>query len=363
MINNLLDMKGSKGEIMTKNIKTGIIGATGYGGIELIRLLSSHPHFYIYSIYSSTQEGLPIGEMYPHLSHESWKLQDIDPIQIAKDVDLVFTATPSGVSSKLVPELVEAGVKVVDLSGDFRLKEEMLYEQWYQKPSAPRTYLNEAVYGLSEWFGEEVAGSSFIANPGCYPTATLLALAPLVKNGLIEEDSIIVDAKSGVSGAGKGLSSATHYAETNENLKIYKVNAHQHIPEIEQVLTRWNKQIQPITFSTHLVPMTRGIMSTVYAKAKHDMTSEELHALYLENYEGAPFVRIREMGIFPATKEVWGSNYCDIGAAFDERTKRVTIVSVIDNLVKGAAGQAIQNANLMMGFEQQTGLAFVPAYP
>lgn len=348
---------------MMKKIKIGIIGATGYGGVELIRLLSSHPFFHIYSIYSSSQAGMQLKEVYPHLSHENWKLQDIDPVRIAEDVDIVFTATPSGISSQLVPDLVDAGVRVVDLSGDFRLKEEEVYEQWYKKPSASASYLNQAVYGLCEWFAEEVTGSLFIANPGCYPTATLLALAPLVKNGLIEEDSIIVDAKSGISGAGKGLSSATHYAETNENFKIYKVNQHQHIPEIEQVLKVWDENIKPITFSTHLVPMTRGIMSTVYAKAKSDITFDDLYALYLASYEGAPFVRVREKGKFPSTKEVCGSNYCDIGLAFDERTKRITVVSVIDNLVKGAAGQAIQNANIMMGYEQQTGLTFVPVYP
>jgi N-acetyl-gamma-glutamyl-phosphate reductase len=348
---------------MNKKGKIGIVGATGYGGIELIRLLSSHPHFHIYSVYSSSQEGTMIKDIYPHLLHENWRLQDIDPNRMAQEVELVFTATPSGISSQLVPDLVDAGLKVVDLSGDFRLKEENLYEQWYQKPSAKKTYLNQAVYGLSEWFAEEVKKSSFIANPGCYPTATLLALAPLVKSRLIEEDSVIVDAKSGVSGAGKGLSSATHYSETNENIKIYKVNQHQHIPEIEQVLKGWNENIQPITFSTHLVPMTRGIMSTVYARAKDRITFEDLYTLYLESYKDAPFVRIREKGKFPSTKEVCGSNYCDIGVAFDERTNRITVVSVIDNLVKGAAGQAVQNANIMMGYEQQTGLNFIPVYP
>ncbi|MBM7702603.1 N-acetyl-gamma-glutamyl-phosphate reductase [Metabacillus iocasae] len=344
-------------------LKVGIVGATGYGGVELIRLLSNHPHFHIYSVYSSSQQHVQMVDVYPHLANVPYTLEQIDPVKMAKDVDLVFTATPSGISSKLVPQLINEGLKVIDLSGDFRLKSEELYEKWYKKPPAPNQYTKQSVYGLTEWFGEEIHSSSFIANPGCYPTATLLGLAPIVKKKLIKEDSIIIDAKSGLSGAGRSLSNVSHYAEINENMKIYKVNQHQHIPEIEQVLHRWNEQIKPITFSTHLVPMTRGIMTTIYVTLKESIGIESLYKLYEESYLDAPFVRVRKQGTFPSTKEVSGSNYCDIGLTIDERTNRMTIVSVIDNLVKGAAGQAIQNANLMMGFEQQTGLHVLPVYP
>lgn len=346
-----------------KEYKVGIVGATGYGGVELIRLLANHPHFHVYAVYSSSQDGMELAEVYPHLSNTVYTLQDINPKNMAEELDLVFTATPSGVSSKLVPQLIEEGIKVVDLSGDFRLKTEALYEKWYKKPAAAEAFLQQSVYGLSEWFADEVESSMFVANPGCYPTATLLGLAPLVSKQMVKSNSIIIDAKSGISGAGRGLSQMAHYAEINENMKIYKVNQHQHIPEIESILEKWDEEIGHVTFSTHLVPMTRGIMSTIYAELSEESSVQELHQLYVDTYQNSPFVRVRKAGEFPSTKEVSASNYCDIGIAFDERTKRVTIVSVIDNLVKGAAGQAIQNANIMMGFEQQTGIGLLPVFP
>ncbi|WP_110114547.1 N-acetyl-gamma-glutamyl-phosphate reductase [Bacillus sp. CGMCC 1.16541] len=344
-------------------LKVGIVGATGYGGAELIRLLSNHPYFHIYSVYSSSQEHVELAEVYPHLAHLTYTLEQIDPVQMAKDIDLVFTATPSGISSKLVPQFVNEGLKVIDLSGDFRLNSEELYKTWYKKEPASQKYVQQSVYGLTEWFNENVQSSTFVANPGCYPTATLLGLAPVVKAQMVKEDSIIIDAKSGLSGAGRALSHVSHYAEINENMKIYKVNEHQHIPEIEQVLKQWNENVQPITFSTHLVPMTRGIMTTIYCTLKGSYTIDELHNLYTNSYQSSPFVRVRKQGTFPSTKEVSGSNYCDLGLTVDARTNRMTIVSVIDNLVKGAAGQAIQNANVMMDFEQQTGLHVLPVYP
>lgn len=344
-------------------VNVGIVGATGYGGVELIRLLDGHPHFNIHSVYSSSQNDLPISEVYPNLSHFAYKLKEINPKEMAKEVELVFTATPSGVSSKLVPTLINEGLKVVDLSGDFRLKDEELYEQWYKKPSASLEDLEKAIYGLSEWFADEVSSAEFISNPGCYPTATLLGLAPLAQEKIVVSNSIIIDAKSGISGAGRGLSQLAHYAEINENMKIYKVNKHQHIPEIESVLSRWDSEIGNVMFNTHLVPMTRGIMTTMYAQLKEEKSIEELHALYVQAYEAKPFVRVRKLGEFPSTKEVSGSNYCDIGLDYDERTKRVTIVSVIDNLMKGAAGQAVHNANIMLGFEENLGINGLPVYP
>ncbi|MCJ7987579.1 N-acetyl-gamma-glutamyl-phosphate reductase [Priestia sp. OVL9] len=345
-----------------KEYKVGIVGATGYGGVELIRLLANHPHFHVYAVYSSSQDGTELAEVYPHLSNAVYTLQDINPKNMAEELDLVFTATPSGVSSKLVPQLIEEGIKVVDLSGDFRLKTEALYEKWYKKPAAAEAFLQQSVYGLSEWFADEVESSTFVANRLLSNSYTAWA-SSLVSKQMVKSNSIIIDAKSGISGAGRGLSQMAHYAEINENMKIYKVNQHQHIPEIESILEKWDEEIGHVTFSTHLVPMTRGIMSTIYAELSEESSVQELHQLYVDTYQNSPFVRVRKAGEFPSTKEVSASNYCDIGVAFDERTKRITIVSVIDNLVKGAAGQAIQNANIMMGFEQQAGIGLLPVFP
>ncbi|GAE35413.1 N-acetyl-gamma-glutamyl-phosphate reductase [Halalkalibacter akibai JCM 9157] len=259
--------------------------------------------------------------------------------------------------------IADAGCQVIDLSGDLRLEDPATYEKWYKRKSAPVSLIKNAVYGLPEWNRELIKKAKIISNPGCYPTATLLGLAPLVQKGLIDEDSIIVDAKSGTSGAGRSPSAITHYSEMNENFKIYQINTHKHVPEIEQILHRWNKDISTITFQPHLVPMVRGIMATIYVKAIKQTNEKELRELYQTAYQNECFVRIRPEGQFPATKEVYGSNYCDIGITYDERTGRITVVSVIDNVVKGASGQAIQNFNIMNGFEEGTGLNIVPMYP
>jgi len=350
--------------MMSKKMGVAIVGSTGYGGVELMRLLESHPYAEVTSVISSSSAGTPIAEGYPHLTGIREELLDgVDAGAIKAKADVVFLATPAGVASKLAPEYLEAGLKVIDLSGDFRLKSPELYEQWYKKPAADEAYLQKAVFGLAEIYGENVRGADFISNPGCYPTATLLGLVPAIRAGFIEPASIIIDAKSGISGAGRGASLGTHYSELNENFKAYKVNQHQHIPEIEMVLSDAAGAPVVTTFTTHMVPMTRGIMSTMYATVKDNRSLGDFIELYKEFYEGRRFVRIRPEGQWPATKEVWGSNYCDIGFAVDARTKRVTIVSVIDNLVKGAAGQAIQNLNLLMGWDETSGLQFVPAYP
>ncbi|MFD3447843.1 N-acetyl-gamma-glutamyl-phosphate reductase [Microbacteriaceae bacterium 4G12] len=345
-------------------MKTSVIGATGYGGVELLRLLVSHPHLEISSIHSSSRMGERMSEQYPHLhTLVDHPLQEIDIEKIANTSELVFLATPPGTSKELTPELLKQGLKVIDLSGDFRMKDPDTYEKWYKKAAAPKQELQKAVYGLTEWKRKEVEGASLISNPGCYATATLLVAAPLMIHRMIEESSIIIDAKSGVSGAGKSPTAMTHFPEIHDNLKIYKVNEHQHIPEIEQMLLEWNEQAKPITFSTHLIPITRGIMVTMYAQVKKETTIEQLRQLYEESYMNAPFVRIRNAGAYPSPKEVSGSNYCDIGLAYDERTGRITVVSVIDNLMKGAAGQAVQNANILLGVTETTGLAIVPLYP
>ncbi|WP_163101600.1 N-acetyl-gamma-glutamyl-phosphate reductase [Peribacillus alkalitolerans] len=344
-------------------MKAAIIGATGYSGLELVRLIQNHPFFSIGSLNTSSSPGTSINEGYPHLANIEYILQDIQPEKIAKESDLVFLATPSGVSSQLTPIFMELGLKVIDLSGDLRLKDSDQYTRWYKKTPVSNHVLEEAVYGLTEWNKEQIAKAKILANPGCYPTATLLGLAPLLKEGWTDGEDLIIDAKSGASGAGRTAQTSTLYSEINENMKIYKVHEHQHIPEIEQQIKSWLPGASSIDFSTHLVPMTRGIMSTMYVKANQDITTKQLIELYQETYINCPFIRIGRETIFPCTKQVYGSNYCDIGIALNERTNRITIVSVIDNLLKGAAGQAVQNANVMYGLSETEGLKHMPLFP
>lgn len=340
----------------------GIVGATGYGGADLIRILQHHPEVRGLKLYSSSQAGKDIRESFPHLQRlKDVVLEDIDPVSMGKALDVVFMATPAGISAELTPDLLSNGLRVIDLSGDFRLKDWKTYETWYKKKPAPAEWTERAVYGLTEWKKEEIKKARLLANPGCFPTAALLGLLPLAEQ--IEADSIIIDGKTGVSGAGRGLSDAVHFSETHGNFKIYKVNRHQHTPEIEQELARVNSRVQSITFSPHLVPMTRGIMVTIYAKITSPSTEKALHHILEEAYQHTPFVSVRKAGHFPSTKEVYGSNQCDIGLSYDKRTGRVTIVSVIDNLMKGAAGQAVQNMNVMFGFEETAGLQGFPVYP
>lgn len=344
-------------------MNVSIIGTTGYGGGELFRILHHHPVFRIQSVHT-TREEILLYEEFPHLyGMTSLRLTHIDPEEIAKHSDIVFIAAPSGVSSKLVPSFLKTGVQIIDLSGDLRLRDASLYKKWYKHEPVESDILETSIYGLSEWNKEKIIDSRLIANPGCYPTATLLGLAPVIKEKLIDPNFIIIDAKSGVSGAGRSVSKNLLFSEINENFKIYKVNEHQHIPEIQQQLNLWDKDITPITFNTHLLPITRGILATIYVKFKASMSIEQLIHLYKDQYSHNPFVRIRPQGSFPAVKEVSGSNYCDIGLHLDERTGRLTIVSVIDNLMKGAAGQAVQNANVMNGLNEKTGLEFIPMYP
>ncbi|WP_243291317.1 N-acetyl-gamma-glutamyl-phosphate reductase [Bacillus sp. FJAT-47783] len=345
-------------------MKVGIIGVTGYGGVELYRVLANHPAITSCNLYTSSDEKKLYKNVYPHLQHiRTAELQPIDHEQVKMDNDVIFLATPSGISAQLTPQIYEDGLKIIDLSGDLRLKDPSEYESWYQKTAAPVSFLEEAVYGLSEINHDKVKGAKVIANPGCYPTATLLGLAPIVKEKVVKQGSIIIDAKSGVSGAGRKPSLATSFVELQDNLKIYKVHEHQHIPEIEQNLHEWDEKIGSITFSTHLVPMTRGIMATIYVELLEDWENNRLVDLYEAFYETNPFVRFRKDGSFPNTKDVYGSNYCDISLKLDSRTNRLTIVSVIDNLMKGAAGQAVQNFNLIHGFEETTALTMLPVYP
>lgn len=343
-------------------IKIGIIGASGYGGIELVRLLENHPRVKVCKIVSGSHEKQDLADIYPHFSNIfEQKLTAIN--QLAKEVDLIFFATPAGISSTYIPQFLDSGIKCIDLSGDFRLKDPHSYPKWYNHQPPAVNYLQQAVYGLSELHSKDIYQADLIANPGCYPTAALLAIVPALAGKLIKPASLIIDGKSGVSGAGRSLSLNTHFSEVNENIKAYKFSGHQHIPEIEQELDRIADMPISITFTTHLIPITRGMMCTIYADMNQKVDSKAVFDCYQEFYHNQMFIRIRKDSVMPAAKEVLGSNYCDIGLIVDKRTERLMIVSVIDNLIKGAAGQAVQNMNLQYGWDQSLGLNHIPMYP
>ncbi|KGR91141.1 N-acetyl-gamma-glutamyl-phosphate reductase [Ureibacillus massiliensis 4400831 = CIP 108448 = CCUG 49529] len=343
-------------------MKVGIIGATGYGGLELIRFLHNHPEVEKIDLFTSSDEGTVFSSRFGHLLtiHDE-PLKKIG-VNTLSNFDVIFTSTPSGVTSKLLPPLVGVGPKLIDLSGDYRLKNPHDYEKWYKKDSAPTELLKDSVYGLTEWNEEEVKKASLIANPGCYPTAVLLSILPFIKEKLIDPSYLIIDAKSGISGAGNKPSQATHFSEANENFSIYKINEHQHIPEIEQAIDLFAGVKTTISFNTHLVPMTRGILATTYAPIFEGVTEEQLIDCLLDTYKNNPFVRIVTDVNSIGTNRVKGSNFCDILVKLDKRTNRVTIIGVIDNLVKGAAGQAIQNMNVQFGLPQTDGLDVVPLF-
>ncbi|WP_179965986.1 MULTISPECIES: N-acetyl-gamma-glutamyl-phosphate reductase [Lysinibacillus] len=343
-------------------MKVGIIGATGYGGLELIRFLHNHPEVEKLDLFTSSDEGAIFSSKFGHLlSIHDTALKKIDT-ETLSNFDVVFTSTPSGVTSKLLPPLVGVGPKLIDLSGDYRIKDLSEYEKWYKKDPAPEEIVNMSVYGLTEWNAKNIKNAKIIANPGCYPTAVLLSILPLIKERLIDPQFLIIDAKSGVSGAGNKPSQTTHYSEMNENFSIYKMNEHQHIPEIEQAIAMFADAKTTITFNTHLVPMTRGILATSYAPVTPGVTEEQLYNCLKETYKNHPFVRVVENVNSLGTNRVKGSNFCDICIKLDERTNRATIVGVIDNLVKGAAGQAIQNMNVQFNLPETMGLDVVPLF-
>src|SRR3990172_6095594 len=344
-------------------LKVAIVGASGYTGVELIRLLSSHPEIEITAVTSEQSAGKSIAEVFPSLSGVFEKtLEHISIEVIAQKADLVFTALPHQKAMDYVPRFLELGKKVIDLSADFRIRDAATYGAWYEEHKAPEL-LKEAVYGLPELHRDEIRNARLVANPGCYPTSVVLALVPLLKNGLIEPSSIIADSKSGVSGAGRSVSQDTHFPEVNEGFKAYKVAEHRHTPEIEQELSLLANIPVTISFTPHLLPVNRGILSTVYASVKNDMDEDSIIGAYNEFYEKERFVRVYKKGSFPNISNVRGSNFCDIGIKLDKRTNRVVIISAIDNLTKGAAGQAVQNMNIMYGFPEDTALRGLPCFP
>ncbi len=344
-------------------IRAAIIGASGYTGVELTRILSRHPEVELTVATSRQYAGQKLSTVYPTLRGiTDIVCEDVVPDKMVDRADVFFTAVPHQTAMAIVPVFLEAGRKVVDLSADFRIDDHLVYEKWYQAHSA-RRYLAEAVYGLPELYRDRVASARLIANPGCYPTSIILGLAPLLKAGVIDPASIIADSKSGTSGAGRSLAQGTLFCEVTDGFRAYKVGDHRHTPEIEQELAKLAGVSFNISFTPHLLPVSRGILSTVYAKLVREISQQEIGDLYHQAYKNENFVRLVSEGAMPATQYVRGSNYCDIGFKVDPRTGRIVVVSAIDNLVKGAAGQAVQNLNIMSGLPENTGLEIVPLFP
>lgn len=345
-------------------LRIAIIGGSGYTGVELLRLLKGHPEAEVVAVTSRKLAGKGVGDVFPSLYHFYKDLTFTEPdIQsLANKADMVFTAVPHQAAMSALPGLLDAGLKAIDLSADFRLRDQKIYETWYGAHSAPQL-LSEAVYGLTEIYREEIRAARLVANPGCYPTSALLPLIPLLRSGFIDVHDIIIDSKSGASGAGRNPSTGTMYCEVNEAFKAYKIGAHRHTPEIEQELSRAAGKALVINFTPHLVPISRGILTTIYAKPSRASSTLEFLGILQEFYQDSPFVRILPEGVFPNVSSVRGSNFCDIGLKLEGRTNRLIIVSAIDNLVKGASGQAIQNMNAMRGLPETTGLDFAPLYP
>lgn len=339
-------------------MKISIVGITGYSGLELVKILNNHKKAELVSIHATKEVGRRLSEVYPYLTGVcDLEIEAFDAQKIMEKADLVFFATPSGVASSLAEEFVQAGFPIIDLSGDHRLPAS-IYEKWYKKSPAKEMILNKFTYALSEY--TDVKDKKFIANPGCYATATELALIPLVAAGLIEIDSVIVDAKSGLTGAGKALSESSHFVNVHDNYVTYKLNHHQHIPEIVQTLQAFDADMPEIQFSTSLLPVNRGIMATVYCKLKKDVAISDVASVFAKAYDDKPFVRVQDN--LPELHNVIGSNFTDIGFAYNEKTNVLTVISVIDNLIKGAAGQAVQNLNLMQGWDETEGLLMTPSY-
>jgi len=345
-------------------LKVAIVGASGYTGVELIRILHSHPEVAVTCVTSEQSAGRPVSDVFPTLrGRYDIELENLEPVGIAEKVDIVFTALPHKAAMEVVPTFLKMNKNVIDLSADYRLHDAEVYGQWYDKHLNPE-FLQEAVYGIPELRRLQIAEASLVANPGCYPTSVILGLAPLLKGKVIDPKSIIIDAKSGVTGAGRGAKVESLYCEVNEGFRAYGVGGtHRHIPEIEQELSLLAGDPLRVSFTPHLVPMDRGILSTIYTNPLGKVSAADLITLYEAFYDGEPFVRVLPEGTFPSTAHVRGSNFCDIGIAVDDRTGRVIIVSAIDNLVKGASGQAVQNMNLMCGLPETLGLDFLPMFP
>lgn len=345
-------------------INIGIVGASGYTGAELARILVNHPEARITVATSRQYAGRPLSEIFPHLRGRADLIcENLTVAELCERADLFFTAVPHKTAMDLVPNLLAAGKKVIDLSADFRLRDLAVYEEWYQ-PHSSSHLLSEAVYGLPELYRKQIAGSRLVANPGCYPTSIILGLAPLLAAGAILPETIIADSKSGTSGAGRAAQTGTLFCEVHDGFRPYKVGrAHRHTPEIEQELSAVAGRQVKVTFTPHLLPISRGILSTVYASLAPGFDRKRIDELYRTKYQDEPFVRLLADDVFPATQYVRGSNYCDISYKIDPVTGRIIVMTTIDNIVKGASGQAVQNMNIVCGFAETAGLGVVPFFP
>lgn len=345
-------------------IKVGIIGSTGYAGQEIVRILLQHPEaeivWYGSRSYIDEKYSNVFGNMVD-LVDEKCLGEDMDAL--AAQVDVIFTATPQGLCSKLVNEKILSQTKIIDLSADFRIKDVAKYEQWYGITHPSPEFIDEAVYGLCEVNREQIRSARLLANPGCFPTCSTLSIYPLAKEGLIDMGTVIVDAKSGVSGAGRGAKVQNLYCEVNESIKAYGIASHRHTPEIEDQLSYASGENVTINFTPHLVPMNRGILTTSYATLKQSVSIEEVRGIYQKYYGQEYFIRVLDPDVYPETRWVEGSNFVDVNFKIDERTNRIIMLGAIDNVVKGAAGQAVQNMNLMFGLAENTGLQIVPMFP
>lgn len=350
-------------------IKAGIIGATGYAGAELVRLLTQHREVEIKWYGSKSYIDRRYADVYGNMFEIVEDVCQGDDIeQLSRQVDVIFTATPQGFCASVLNDEVLAGTKVIDLSADFRIKDVSVYEKWYGIEHKAPQYIEEAVYGLCEINREQIKGARLVANPGCYTTCSILTAYPLIKEGLIDADTLIVDAKSGTSGAGRSAKTDNLYCEVNENIKAYGVACHRHTPEIEEQLGYAAGRKILLNFTPHLVPMNRGILVTEYASLKRSEDGslpsyDRIKAVYDHYYKEEKFVRVLDQGVLPQTKWVEGSNYVDISFVIDDRTGRIVMLGALDNIVKGAAGQAVQNMNLMFGLPESEGLELVPMFP
>ena len=343
-------------------IKAAILGASGYAGAELIRLLVNHPNVSIEALTADRKAGQDLYSVYPHLGHLGLpKLVEVQDVAL-DHMDVIFCALPHATTQKVVPDLPRT-VKIIDLSADFRLEDPAAYEYWYGGPHKAMDLQVEAVYGLTEFYREKIKSARLVAVPGCYPTCAELALVPLLQKGLIDPDRIIIDAKTGVTGAGRALKENLLFAEVAEGVNAYGVGHHRHMSELDQELTKAAGQEVRASFTPHLLPMNRGIIETIYVETKMGLKAEALHTTLAACYEGEAFVNVLPYGDVPSTREVRGSNFCHIGVAADRVSGRAIVVSVIDNLVKGTSGQAIQNMNLMFDLDERTGLYQLPLFP
>lgn len=347
-------------------IRAGLVGITGYTGMELARLLASHPSMKLTMGCSRSEAGRRLGEFYPFLEGlpgSDLVISVYSAKAVAENCDIAFLAVPHGKAMVMARELLEEGVRVVDLSADFRLHDASVYEAWYKVPHTEKHLLPEAVFGLPEFYADDIARARLVANPGCYPTSAILGLAPALQNGLVSTEDIVIDSKSGTSGAGRKAVTTSLYCEVTDSFKAYGLGKHRHTPEIEQELSRLAGKPVTVSFNPHLVPMNRGILSTIYTKLATEKGYDEIWQIYRDFYKDCPFVRVLPKGNLPETRFVRGSLFCDMGLVLDPRTNRLIIVSVIDNICRGASGQALANANIMCGLPMAEGLGQAPLLP